>query len=587
MKEVLVMLSLIGAIYLCKSSNESAPSDNSLYNPKLCEIFCHGKILHVVQTSHIFNDDSTFVTMSVKSTVESIKVDFERMMEISYGSPSKEFVKKFVEKHFTKATTTYNLRLDDWIEPPEGANLMEEKIMKDFFLVLHDSWVDCLKMYIDSNITSRIQFSDVMPEAGGNYMEYHYWDTHWIVLGMLAAGKASYVKAILSNFCELIDKYGYVPNGGRIYYVNRTQMPMFARMVYSYVLATNDTTFAEDTMHCLEKEYEFWIRERTGVVFWKGELFTVARYGSDKFLKSPRAESYNHDYNIAEALFQRTVAKENFYQEIRATAESGWLFSSRWIINETGGNDGSLEHLKTSYIAPVDLNAMICGNARILYLLYRVMDNVERMEYYEDELHSWLYTMKHVFWHKSTGSWFDFDILNMQRRPFFYLSNLTPLFAQCYDYKEIDLLINLILVYFYNMRLTSNRGGVPISYTESGFTWDYPFCWDNYIHMLAMGLVTTNNSIAAHMALEIAQNWVKVNLHAYRTKLKFYNTFHAEIPGLPIEAINPGINSKIGALIDLLHVFRNLFAPGDLNSANVTCCSGLLFIFLIMLFRFF
>jgi len=39
---------------------------------------------------------------------------------------------------------------------------------------------------------------------------------------------------MLENFSSLIDEYGLIPNGNRIYYQKRSQPPLFISMVEEY-----------------------------------------------------------------------------------------------------------------------------------------------------------------------------------------------------------------------------------------------------------------------------------------------------------------------------------------------------------------
>jgi hypothetical protein len=49
-------------------------------------------------------------------------------------------------------------------------------------------------------------------------------------------------RGIILNFLDIIDQYGFMPNGGRIYYLNRSQPPVLTLMVYKYFMDTQDTT---------------------------------------------------------------------------------------------------------------------------------------------------------------------------------------------------------------------------------------------------------------------------------------------------------------------------------------------------------
>ncbi|VDK75556.1 unnamed protein product, partial [Gongylonema pulchrum] len=78
---------------------------------------------------------------------------------------------------------------------------------------------------------------------GGRFREYYYWDAYWIVKGLAASGLRSAIKKMIINFVSLIDRYGFIPNGGRVYYLSRSQPPMIIPMAYEYYELTRDAQF--------------------------------------------------------------------------------------------------------------------------------------------------------------------------------------------------------------------------------------------------------------------------------------------------------------------------------------------------------
>lgn len=52
---------------------------------------------------------------------------------------------------------------------------------------------------------------------GGRFREQYYWDSFWIVEGLLESRLFSIVNATLQNFMDEIETIGFIPNGGRIY----------------------------------------------------------------------------------------------------------------------------------------------------------------------------------------------------------------------------------------------------------------------------------------------------------------------------------------------------------------------------------
>jgi hypothetical protein len=45
--------------------------------------------------------------------------------------------------------------------------------------------------------------------------------------GLLRSQLYTYAEDLLVNFMDLVESYGFLPNGGRKYYLNRSQPPVF------------------------------------------------------------------------------------------------------------------------------------------------------------------------------------------------------------------------------------------------------------------------------------------------------------------------------------------------------------------------
>ena len=68
--------------------------------------------------------------------------------------------------------------------------------------------------------------------SGGRFREQYYWDSFWIVEGLLESELYNIANATLQNFMDELDTIGFIPNGGRIYYLDRSQPPMFIRVIF-------------------------------------------------------------------------------------------------------------------------------------------------------------------------------------------------------------------------------------------------------------------------------------------------------------------------------------------------------------------
>src|SRR5207248_338465 len=74
------------------------------------------------------------------------------------------------------------------------------------------------------------------------------------------------------------------------------------------------------------------------------------RYWDDR--AEPRPESYRPDYELAQTVPEGQ--RDALYRNLRATAESGWDFSSRWMRDPK-----DLRTLETTQLVPVDLNSLL------------------------------------------------------------------------------------------------------------------------------------------------------------------------------------------------------------------------------------
>jgi alpha,alpha-trehalase len=202
---------------------------------------------------------------------------------------------------------------------------------------------------------------------GGRFREIYYWDSYFTMLGLVQSGRTDLVRHMLDNFAFLIQTVGHIPNGNRAYYLSRSQPPFFGAMVGLYAAAT-DTAQALRYLGALEAEYAFWMNGadrlapaqtyRRVVRLPDGPVLN--RYWDD--LAEPRPESYRPDYEVAQTL--PPAQREAFYRNARATAESGWDFSSRWMRDPK-----DLRTLETTELIPIDLNSLLYNAERTIAAL--------------------------------------------------------------------------------------------------------------------------------------------------------------------------------------------------------------------------
>jgi alpha,alpha-trehalase len=308
-----------------------------------------GPLFHDVQLARVFPDSKTFVDARPRFAPADIVARYAAAK--ASGSVD---LKTFVLENF---------------EPPraagEGIRTDTAQAMEEHIRALWPALTRSPDVADPRSSLIPLPNSYVVP--GGRFREVYYWDSYFTMLGLVESKRTDLVKNMLDNFAHLIATVGHVPNGNRTYYLNRSQPPFFAAMVGLYATAT-DTAQALPYLDALETEHAFWmegaerlapgeahrrvVRLRDGAV--------LNRYWDDR--PEPRPESYREDFQLAQTV--PAAQREALYRNIRASAESGWDFSSRWMRDPK-----DLRTLETTDLVPVDLNALLYHAERTIAAL--------------------------------------------------------------------------------------------------------------------------------------------------------------------------------------------------------------------------
>jgi len=300
-----------------------------------------GPLFQAVQLSGTFSDSKTFVDARPLEPPGTIVAEYAR----DHGDAGFD-LPAFVAEHF--ALPEEGARVH-----PDSGRTMEGHIRALWPLLTRAPPPRTAPAALSSLISLPHRY--VVP--GGRFREIYYWDSYFTMLGLIRNGRTDLVRNMLDNFAWMIRRFGHIPNGNRTYYLSRSQPPFFAAMVGLYAGAT-DTSQAERYLTALEAEHAFWMDGAEDLAIGQayrrvvrlGDGSVLNRYWDDR--PEPRPESYREDYELGQQLPEDR--REDFYRNVRATAESGWDFSSRWMRNPADRRT-----LETTAIAPVDLNCLL------------------------------------------------------------------------------------------------------------------------------------------------------------------------------------------------------------------------------------
>uniref|UniRef100_A0A5S6QFV1 Trehalase n=1 Tax=Trichuris muris TaxID=70415 RepID=A0A5S6QFV1_TRIMR len=486
----------------------------------LCQIYCEGPILDAVQKAYLFPDSKYFVDMPLKrSSNETLKAFFALGNQIN----DEDILSNFVDENFNPPGSELEQCLpEDWTQFPD---FLEEKLpdpLNEWLFELHTIWLGlCRKVKEEVGEKQELYSLLYVPHPfivpGGRFREFYYWDTFWTIKGLLISNMFSTARGMIKNLAYMVEMYGFIPNGGRVYFLFRSQPPLFINMVYEYVNMTGDIDFAAELMPAMEKEFSFWLRNRSIHVVDQWYSF---RYKSD--MRIPRPESYREDIEMVEHVNSQTK-REWTWAQIASGAETGWDFSSRWF-SRSPPNAYRMKSIRTWSIIPADLNSFMCMNARILAKLNKDIGNLEKHDKYE-----WYFTLarkvlKYVHWNEKDGIWYDYDLEKKEHIKAYYISNAIPLYSRCFDNQNVPM---RVYKYMENMGAFSSARSIPTSFIKSGEQWDGENAWAPLIHMIIEGFQMSGNPDLEMIAERYAVNWLMLTYQSYtRTRSMFekYNT---------------------------------------------------------------
>jgi len=488
----------------------------------------YGPLFQALQQGHVFADGKTFVDAVPKRAAAAIMADYARTR------PAGPALKAFV--------------LANFVVPGEN-----DRGSGDLRSHVRALWPQLVRQPV-----APVAGSSALPlpapyvVPGGRFREIYYWDSYFTMLGLKVDGQQPLVESMLDDFTSLIERYGHIPNGTRTYYLSRSQPPYYALMLD---LSTNtDPDVAKRRLAALRAEHAFWMKGATCLdgnpaclrVVRMPDGSVLNRYYDDR--DTPRDESYAEDVETAARAAPRAAADTQ--RNLRAGAESGWDFSSRWLRDPR-----SLATIHTTDIVPVDLNSLIWAmERRIAARCQTARDNPCVTEF--TTLAAKRKTaIDRYLWQATTARYADWDLSSRMPTTSINAAMLHPLFvglASSAQAKAVAATVRKSLV---------AEGGLRTTTLNTGQQWDEPNGWAP-LQWVAVAGLERNGEPA--LAKDIARRWLGTVGAAYADTGKMLEKYNIEqrIPGGGGEyPVQDGFGWTNGVTSAILDRFPDLARP--------------------------
>ncbi|XP_044759523.1 trehalase-like [Coccinella septempunctata] len=522
------------------------------------EIYCKGNLLKTVQMSRIFPDSKTFVDMEMTRSPSDVMKNFNSLMSSTNNHPSRSQIKSFVQDNFQPGNELEDWKLPDFDPNPPFLRRIKVPEYRKFAKDLVQLWANFSRIlkpdvFKEPERYSIIPVSNGFVIPGGRFREFYYWDSYWIIKGLLASGMHQTVRGMIDNFLSMVDRYGFVPNGGRIYYLNRSQPPLLNLMVHEYLKATNDIPWLKKNVHLLQEELKYWLKTQTITFTYNNAKHTLAQYAVDD--PSPRPESYSEDVKTCSVRKSDEDIK-NCYKDLKSGAETGWDYSSRWFIDNRGSYGKNLSEIQTRMIIPVDLNSFLAQAFKLVSTFSYIAGDSDSHQYWLNLHLSWKQSIQDVLFNETAGIWFDMDRKRLRHRTGFYPSNLAPLWSELYEETSLG---DLAVQYLQKEGIFEYPAGVPTSLLNTGEQWDLPNAWPPLQSIVIMALKRSGSPKALGAARVLAKKWIDNNLLIYKRTCFMYEKYNAESVGVVggggEYSIQTGFGWTNGEIFELIEEF--------------------------------
>ncbi len=464
----------------------------------------YGTLFEQVQLSGVFRDSKTFPDSVPKKAPQEIMAAYQKALA---EEGAKFSLQEFVSENFTQPSTA-----PDAVRISTASSAAER---------VHALWP-----LLERAKDAPEQAGSLLPlpypylVPGGRFREIYYWDSYFTMLGLAQDGKTEMMRSMVDNFAYLINTYGHIPNGNRSYYLSRSQPPYFTLMVKLLGKSKADANIAAGYLPEIEKEYEFWM-DGADKLARDGEAFRrvlkigpaiLNRWWDDNPV--PRQEAYKED--VSTALISSRAAQE-MYRDIRAAAESGMDFSSRWFA------DGrTLAAIETTSIAPVDLNCLLYDTEMTLYALYKPADPA-KADFYLSRAERRKTAINDLMYDPGRRFYTDFNFKTNMRSDRLTLAAMYPFFLKVAPENRVSGTVKMIKKRFLK------AGGVVTTLSATDQQWDSPNGWPPLQWVTVSGLL---NYGQGGLAKEIALRWTGLNERVFlRTgkMMEKYNVIDATL----------------------------------------------------------
>jgi len=487
-----------------------------------------GQLFSDVQNRQVYADGMTFVDLIPRRRMKQIQQEYL----LEKNDPNFD-LRDFVERHFYQYGAYKNVY-------HTNPDMTVREHISELWHVLER------KNRRDRGSLIALPHPYIVP--GGRFSCQFYWDSYFVMLGLAADNRWDMIDGMVKNYAYMIRKFGFIPTANRTYYLSRSQPPFFSQMVRLLANHKGRTRTLVEYLPYMIIEYRFWMKGRHSLAKRENKAFArvaempngilLNRYYDNK--TTPRPESLREDTETAGGAPDREP--DRLYLHLRAGAESGWDFSSRWFTDPK-----DIRTIHTADVIPVDLNSLLYQLEETIAESYRLLRQPILARKFQDAADRRARSIQEYCWDEKAQFFVDYNFHHGASTGKLTLAAVFPLYAKIATSKQAAAVAAKLEADFLK------PGGLATTLETTGQQWDAPNGWAPLQWIAIVGL---RNYGHHHLANEIKKRWIDTNVKIFEQSGKLVEKYDVTTHGqggggeYPLQDGFGWTNGVLAALLD-------------------------------------
>ena len=331
-----------------------------------------------------------------------------------------------------------------------------------------ETWKDTvIEQREDEDTLLGLPYPFTCPTVNSTFREMYYWDTYFTNKGLILSGQAAQAKNNVDDMFYLVNKYGFMPNGNRTYYLANSQEPFLSMMVIDIYKYYKDPVWLRNAYAMLKKEYNFWQTQR------------MTESGLNRYYGIPVAESeFERLYKLVEnRLKDVSIVYGDKADDVRFVAhcacsegESGWDCTPRMMGRKILCN-------------AVDCNANLYEYEKNFAFMCRELGLDDEVDEWEAKAAARAEKMRELMWNGECFNDYDYD--RKEKAALASTAVFYPLASKLCSKAEAESIVKNVLP-----KIECEFGMATCEKNDTGieFQWDYPNGWPCQQYQVVRGL---------------------------------------------------------------------------------------------------